>query len=108
MNTGTKHDHFAGCIVILVLLVLMPFTAPYQGWALWLLWNWFAVPIAPAITWHAAVGLMLLIGFLKMKPAQKDQKPNEALAVFFTIQVSVLLVVGISWAFHAIGFGAHP
>ena len=107
MNDNIKSDEREGCLVVLILLLLTPFTALYQGWALWMLWNWFAVPLVPSISWHVAVGLMLLIGFLKMHPAQGDQKKNDLLKRFITVQLSVIFAVGISWAFHAIGFGFH-
>lgn len=94
-----------GCAIMLALLFAMPFVALYHGWALWLLWNWFAVPMAPAITWHAAVGMMLLIGFLRIRIQAGEQKPQEALSHFLTIQLSVLMFAGIGWAVHAMGFG---
>ena len=108
MNDKNKTDPLAGCAIIIVLLALSPFQALYHGWVFWLLWNWFAAPMVPAITWHAAVGLMLLIGFLKMRPVQTDQGPQDALKQFLTVQISIMLFVGIAWAFHAIGFGVHP
>lgn len=99
-----------GCAIMLALLFAMPFVALYHGWALWLLWNWFAVPLAPAITWHAAVGMMLLIGFLRIRiqAGAGKQKPQEALSHFLTIQLSILVFVVMGWAFHAVGFGGQP
>ena len=107
MNDNIKTNPLAGCIIVLVLLALSPVQALYHGWALWLLWNWFAAPMVPLITWHAAVGMMLLIGFLKMRPAQKDQDPQDAMRAFLIVQISTLLFVGIAWVFHSMGFGVH-
>jgi hypothetical protein len=92
----------------LALLILYPLIVCYHGWALWLLWNWFAAPIAPPITWPAAVGLVLLIWFIKYNPAQKDTKPSKVIYQAIVVQVAVLFYVGIGWAFHAVGFGAQP
>jgi hypothetical protein len=100
-------DKMTGCVGSVVLLVAAIAAVPFQGWALWLMWNWFAVAVAPAITWHAAVGLSLLIGFLKMREGKPDERPLlTKLNVFAMNQVAVLVTVGFGWVFHAVGFGA--
>lgn len=101
MNNKTSST----AIVAIIMLVVTPLLSLYHGWALWLLWNWFAVPMAPVITWKAAVGLTCLIGFIKMR--QPTGGPDtKAVGNFLIYQSAVLLTVLISWAFHAAGFGA--
>jgi hypothetical protein len=90
-------------------VLLLPLIILYQGWALWLLWNWFAVPLVSPITWRAAVGMTILIGYLKMyyTQEQKNGKTDlkEHLWSLIGMQVAVLVMVGIGWVFHAVGFG---
>lgn len=107
LNKAKEDEQSAliGLVIALALLLATPFAAMYHGWALWLIWNWFAVPLAPAITWNMAVGLSLLIGFIKMKPITNNQKTRDSLKYFLTFQISVLLFVAICWGFHAAGFG---
>lgn len=97
-----------GCIGALVLLLAAFVALPFQGWALWLMWNWFAVPLAPAITWRSAVGLVLLIGFLKMREMPPDDRQVQAKLVSMAmLQLAVLITVGLGWLVHALT-GANP
>jgi len=105
MEADEKSDK-EGCIAFLLLLALMLPAVFYQGWALWLLWNWFAVPLAPAITWKAAVGIALLVGFLKQRAEGGSKTPTEVLHQFMVLMLAILFSVSIGWALHSIGFGA--
>lgn len=103
-----SEDKNGGCVGALALLMAAFVFLPFQGWALWLMWNWFAVPLAPAISWRSAVGLVLLIGFLKMRETKPDDRPvMTKLESMAMLQAAVLITVGIGWLVHSL-IGIQP
>ena len=56
----------ATVIALPVMAVLIALVAIYEGFAIWILWGWFAVPLGiPAIGLAHAIGVDLLIGMFQ-------------------------------------------
>lgn len=92
--------------ISLGMFCLAPLVALYHGWAVWLLWNWFALPSMGTITWHQAVGLSLLVGIVRLKPTPPTTDgPDKAMGRLIAFWLSVLVMVAIAWVIHALGFG---
>lgn len=94
-----------GCIVSAILLIISPFVTLLYGLYLKMMWGWFM--ILPPITWAQAVGLALLIYFIKIKHIEGDKGWKDLFRAFFTVQVSYALAVLIAWLFWLCGFGNH-
>lgn len=71
MKNSTKLD--------LAQLVLFPWLVVYQGWMFTILWAWFAVPVfdAPGLSVAQAIGLTLIVCFLKSRTADKHNEPED-------------------------------
>lgn len=78
----------------IVLLILSPFFALYRGWALWVLWGWFAPLAWGPLPWLNAVGICIIAGFLFTRAAGKA----ITLAVVYPA-----LCVGIAGLLHLCG-----
>lgn len=66
--------------MILLLLILLPFSIAWNGYVLQFLWAWFASPIFdfPLLTLLQAIGLRILIGSFNIDiQKQKDKSINE-------------------------------
>jgi hypothetical protein len=97
----------AGCIVALAAIAASPFICMLHGWYTMLLWRWF-IP-APPITWHAAVGMSLVIAFVKIRNVEGAGKsPTEVIKSIVAVQISLALAVFIGWLFWLCGFGNQP
>lgn len=102
----------AQSLSLVIFLLFTPVLCLFTGWGLWLMWNWFSIPPLPIITWHQAVGLSLLIGYVKIK--RVDLHPDkdgtyEPWRHMLLLVVGILIAVGLGWIMHsAFGFGNHP
>ena len=82
-----KKFHSASIVYIAVSLLIATIVAVvalltiFQGWTLSVLWEWFAVSIfnAPSISILEAIGLTILISFIREQEADnsKSRYPNE-------------------------------
>lgn len=72
-----------GWVILIAGLCLSLLTAMMRGWALSLLWEWFAVPVfaLPALGFSQAVGVALLVGFAARSPGKPEStKPMSEYA----------------------------
>ena len=72
-----------------------------RGWALSVLWNWFAVPLfgLPALTVWAAYGLVLLlhVAYVVYIPVKDERSDKEKVVGFFGALVQPLIGVLLGW-----------
>lgn len=93
-------SHLAAFLIGLVLWLPL---AALNGWAVHVLWAWFAVPLgAPAVTHGQAIGLALLVSYMThvMRPESDDDEPVKAIltrAVWHTAKA--LMSVGAGWVY---------
>lgn len=70
------------------------------GWVIMLLWGWFIAPLGVASIglWHA-IGLNVLVGFLKTPQVYNDDKsPLESMAALIMTRIFMApLVLGVGW-----------
>jgi hypothetical protein len=89
-------EDWLGCAVLL----LSPLLYLYDGWALSLLWLWFAVPAldVPALGVVQAAGLCLVVSFLRDHVQYRDHVADVSsnLALILT---RPLIYVAVGWAF---------
>ncbi len=109
-------DAFVIALIVLAAAAGMTlFIAPFivvsmivHGWALYVLWGWFAVPIlhAPAITMSSAIALRMVVQTLVPVPAPaKSAETTEkgwaavkkAMKPVLAQWLGVAMVVGIAW-----------
>lgn len=95
-----------GAIALLLSVFLLPL---YYGWAVWLMWGWFALPFMGAITWGQSVGLVMLVGVFRMRIATKEERGRslaDTLSAIMTQVLAIALAVCVGWLAHAAGLGA--
>ena len=77
--------------IILILGVLISYSAVSWGWVLFKYWGWFVLPVfpeLPAINFVQAMGLMLVIGLFKnvsdgnIKDEYKDSSKTWGVIIF--------------------------
>lgn len=90
---------------LLSLILLLPFSAAFNGWAVKTVWNWFV----PAVTGWTHIGIAQAIGLvsigsiLKAGRAEPDKTTAQRwleLLVFYPL--GVLMAVGIAWVAHQV------
>lgn len=95
MSDEKTKDAATSCAGSLALLALSPAFALYRGWALWILWDWFA-PIAwGPMPWLNAVGVCLISSFLTAHASGKDRGAMEAFSLAVCYPLIVLAVAGL-------------
>lgn len=78
----------------LVLLILSPAMALYRGWAMWIIWDWFAPLSWGQMPWLNAVGVCAIVGFLVTHMPSKDRGSMEVLGLAIAYPLICLGVFG--------------
>ena len=94
---SNQSDYPQGCVTALLgLFIFMPIFTALRGFVLHRLWAWFVVPLGvPAIGIAHAVGLAMLVGFLKMSQHDFDQESDdEPLARLIGQSIGYVVVYG--------------
>jgi hypothetical protein len=89
-----------GCVV---LLLLLPFTTALYGYVLRVLWTWFMVDdfgLRP-LSWHAALGLSVVVGMLAKSHAPQRNPPSPWTTVASEF-IYPLLYLFFGWAYHVV------
>ena len=107
MKSKSSSETVAGC---LVLILLMPFMAALQGWALSVLWSWFVVTTLhlPPLTVWQAFGLVLVATLFvtpQSKTGSDDKDWSDHFATVCGRAGGLLLLVGIGWMVYHWGMG---
>jgi hypothetical protein len=76
----------------LLMLLLAPLFALYRGWALWVLWGWFAPVSWGPMPWINAVGVSFIVGFLVTQDTKTDRTSGERVGLAIVYPLVVLLV----------------
>ena len=75
--------------------LILSFSVLVNGWALWLLWGWFMVPLLslPSLTYFQSVGVGLVVSYATYTyvPSKEEDKENFFLVVIVRPLVAVLL-----------------
>ena len=91
---------------ILWWLALTPARTIADGWALWVLWGWFVVPLGvQQISLVHAMGLDLIVGFFFACAALKAPDTDNDEHLWFATGKLIIapMIVGIGWIIQAIG-----
>ena len=78
----------------LALLILSPALALYRGWALWILWDWFAPLSWGPMPWLNAVGVCAIAAFLVAHMPAKDRGALDTLCMAIAYPLICLGVFG--------------
>lgn len=81
-----------GFLKSLFMLALAPIFALYRGWALWILWGWFAPLAWGGMPWMNAVGVCFITGYLVSSDSQNTRTTGERLGLAIVFPLLVLLV----------------
>ncbi len=96
-------DQIFGCIGAAASVVLIVVAGTIiSGWALSVLWGWFIVPVfdLPGLSIIQAIGIALIIGYIKGKSPQRsdDRKASDKLIESIGYMFMMpLLSIGIGW-----------
>lgn len=82
--------------IALALVLYIP-TGALRGWAVLMLWGWYAVPLgAPVIGLAQAWGVSWLVSLLTWQQMPRDEDADPIYGVVLSATIS-LLAVGIGW-----------
>lgn len=94
-----KKTLLAGCFGCLGLIAAIPIASALNGWAISVLWNWFAVPYlhVPTLAIVPAIGLRLLWSVFAYDANANTQTKSEWWEPLPKILFAPLVAVGIGW-----------
>lgn len=99
MDRDSSSKVLVGIGALGTLAMAMPFLLLYWGWAVAMLWAWFAVPLgAPPITAAEAGGAMLLFALLRAKASAKQ---TDGTALFIAAAVLPVFLVCVGFFYRA-------
>lgn len=102
-----KDSFFAGLFgAIITAPFLAAFLIPlvlYQGWAVWMLWQWFATKAgAPAIDYITAVGITLIANLLTNNHSVDPNQTRYPKSQFAGYLVAPAVSVAMGWAINSL------
>lgn len=95
-----NENHHLKMIGALLLLIISPAIALYRGWALWILWGWFAPLAWGPMPYFNAVGVSAIAAYLF---AHMPSKERGALDTFSMSIAHPLICLGIFGLLHLCG-----
>jgi hypothetical protein len=95
MSEDKTKEAALSCAGSLALLALTPAFALYRGWALWILWGWFAPLAWGPLPWLNAVGVCLISSLLTAHAGAKDRGVMESFSLAICFPLLVLAVAGV-------------
>lgn len=85
-------------------ILLIPFAAIWNGWALSVLWGWFVVPVfaLPPLSVAPAIGISMVVGYLTHQPTVAQEHKGDEGLVYAIIVTAVRPMIALSfgWVVH--------
>lgn len=97
----------AGCLTVLVALMLVPVASAFSGWALSLMWGWFVVTTfgAPPLSVWAAVGLSITVNAFIYRQRHPKDDDYEWYTELLGSVLGTLIMLGFGWLVFTFGMG---
>lgn len=78
-----------------IIAALAAVVAIYEGYVIWVLWGWFAIPLGlPAITLAHAIGIDILISMFQPVRIQREDPPIGKYVIAAIVRPMLALAIG--------------